>query len=29
MKEWVVLRDGGPDWVDVAREAHRFVAGKA
>lgn len=25
MKEWVVLAEGEPDWVDVAREAHRFV----
>lgn len=26
MKEWVVIGDRGPDWLEIAREAHRFVA---
>jgi len=25
MKEWVVVEDGGAPWVDLAREAYRFV----
>jgi len=29
MKEWVVLEDSGPPWLDVAREAYRFVGGAA
>jgi hypothetical protein len=29
MKEWIVLRDRGPDWLEVAQEAYRFVGGKA
>jgi hypothetical protein len=28
MKEWIVLHDRGPTWLDVAREAYRFVAGQ-
>lgn len=29
MKEWISMPPGAMDWVDVAREAHRFVrAGK-
>jgi len=27
MKEWVVLEGSEPPWVEVAREAYRFVAG--
>ncbi|HKD10902.1 MAG TPA: hypothetical protein VKE50_02460 [Thermoanaerobaculia bacterium] len=27
MKEWIVVPEGGPSWVDLAREAHGF--GKA
>jgi hypothetical protein len=30
MKEWVALAGGRPSWVELAREAHRFVkTGKA
>jgi hypothetical protein len=30
MKEWVALTAGRPSWVELAREAHRFVkSGKA
>jgi hypothetical protein len=25
MKEWVVVGSAGPDWVELAREAYRFV----
>jgi len=25
MKEWVVVADGGPDWLKLAEEAYRFV----
>ena len=25
MKEWVVVADGGPDWLQVAKEAYEFV----
>ena len=25
MKEWVVVVDGGPDWLQVAKEAYEFV----
>jgi TfoX/Sxy family transcriptional regulator of competence genes len=25
MKEWVALTGGQPSWVELAREAHRFV----
>lgn len=25
MKEWVVLQGSEPPWLDVAREAYRFV----
>jgi TfoX/Sxy family transcriptional regulator of competence genes len=25
MKEWVVVADGGPDWLDLAKEAYEFV----
>jgi hypothetical protein len=25
MKEWVVVRDGGPNWLDLAAEAYEFV----
>ena len=25
MKEWVVVRDGTVDWVEIAREAYGFV----
>ena len=24
MKEWIVVPEGGPSWVDLAREAHAF-----
>jgi hypothetical protein len=27
MKEWVVVESGQANWIDLAREAHRFVAG--
>jgi hypothetical protein len=27
MKEWVALKGGQPRWVELAREAHRFVGG--
>jgi hypothetical protein len=26
MKEWISVRPGRADWVELAREAHRFVA---
>ena len=29
MKEWIVLNDRSPDWVDIVREAYRFVKGRA
>ena len=29
MKEWVVLDGPRPPWLDVAREAYRFVSGAA
>jgi TfoX/Sxy family transcriptional regulator of competence genes len=29
MKEWVELRGTEPSWLEVAREAHRFVKGRA
>ena len=30
MKEWISVDEGGPPWLDLAREAHRFVkSGKA
>ena len=30
MKEWVAVTGGQPSWVELAREAHRFVkSGKA
>ena len=29
MKEWVVLEASTPPWLDVAREAYRFVGGAA
>ena len=25
MKEWVSVDEGGPAWLELAREAHRFV----
>lgn len=25
MKEWVVVADDGPDWLELAKEAYRFV----
>jgi len=25
MKEWVVVADGGPDWLQLAKEAYDFV----
>ncbi len=25
MKEWIVLRAAKPAWIEIAREAHRFV----
>ena len=25
MKEWVAVDEAGPPWIDLAREAHRFV----
>ena len=25
MKEWVVVADGGPDWIVLAEEAYEFV----
>jgi hypothetical protein len=25
MKEWIVIRADGPDWVSLATEAYRFV----
>ena len=27
MKEWLVIAGDEPPWVDIAREAHAFVAG--
>lgn len=27
MKEWIVLKGRKPRWLDLAREAHRFVSG--
>jgi hypothetical protein len=27
MKEWIVLDGGTPPWIDVAKEAYRFVRG--
>jgi len=27
MREWVVLRGEKPSWVELAKEAHRFVSG--
>ena len=27
MKEWVAVDRGGASWVDLAREAYRFVKG--
>jgi TfoX/Sxy family transcriptional regulator of competence genes len=29
MKEWIELRGDKPPWLELAREAHRFVGGKA
>jgi hypothetical protein len=28
MKEWVALSGGRTSWVELAREAHRFVGGR-
>ncbi|HZM16740.1 MAG TPA: TfoX/Sxy family protein [Candidatus Krumholzibacteria bacterium] len=28
MKEWVVLTGAKPPWIELAREAHRFVRGE-
>ncbi len=28
MKEWVVLAGDKPDWVEIAKEAYRFVKGR-
>ena len=25
MKEWVVVAEGGPDWLELAKEAYEFV----
>lgn len=25
MKEWVVVREGKADWIDLARQAYQFV----
>ncbi len=25
MKEWIVLRAAKPPWIEIAKEAHRFV----
>lgn len=25
MKEWVVVADSGPDWLELAKEAYEFV----
>jgi hypothetical protein len=25
MKEWVAVGEGGPPWLELAREAHQFV----
>jgi hypothetical protein len=27
MKEWVVVESGKANWIDLAKEAHRFVSG--
>lgn len=27
MKEWVVVADGGPDWLELAKEAYAYVKG--
>jgi len=27
MKEWVVVGEGGPDWLELAKEAYEFVRG--
>jgi hypothetical protein len=27
MKEWVSVGHGAADWLELAREAHRFVSG--
>jgi len=29
MKEWIVLAGGTPPWIQLAKEAHRFVRSKA
>lgn len=29
MKQWVAVPAGAADWVALAREAHRFVSGRA
>jgi TfoX/Sxy family transcriptional regulator of competence genes len=29
MKEWIELRGDKPPWLELAREAYRFVGGKA
>jgi TfoX/Sxy family transcriptional regulator of competence genes len=28
MKEWIQLRGTKPSWIELAKEAHRFVSGK-
>jgi hypothetical protein len=28
MKEWVVVKGGKANWIDLAQEAHRFVQGE-
>jgi hypothetical protein len=28
MKEWIALRGGTASWIDLAKEAHRFVKGQ-
>jgi hypothetical protein len=25
MKEWLVIADGGPDWIELAKEAYSYV----
>jgi TfoX/Sxy family transcriptional regulator of competence genes len=29
MKEWLVAADGGPDWLELAKEAYNFVKRRA
>jgi hypothetical protein len=29
MKEWAVIEPGQANWLELAREAHRFIGGKS